>query len=275
MKALRPSESQSSGETSSLLADVKQMCSKLSLKNRNAAELNLLLSNPHVAGLAEAHDNVCHETQTYEMEVLESDVIRMVGVRKNDNQPLGMTVALEEGVVVIARILIGSQIDRQGLLHVGDQILEANGLEITSPEQLQDELRRCKGGLTLKVAPSTRDPPPPAVCDMRALVSYEPSQDSLLPCREVGVAFKQGDILEVVNTEDPNWWQARKVDGQSEHAGLIPSQELEERRRAFVRPEFDYATTTSICGTRITKKKEKVMYQLQVRPPRVRPRVTL
>lgn len=29
------------------------------------------------------------------------------------------------------------------------------------------------------------------------------------------------------------------------HAGLIPSQELEERRRAFVRPEYDHATKSS------------------------------
>lgn len=167
-------------------------------------------------------------------------------------------------MIVIARILAGSVIDKQGLLHVGDTILEANGVEITTPEQLQEELRKCKGGITLKVSPSTRDLIQPSVCYMRALYNYDPTQDTLLPCREVGLAFKQGDILEILNTEDPNWWQARKVDAPNTHAGLIPSQELEERRRAFVRPEFDYATTTSICGTRITKKKEKVMYQLQV-----------
>jgi hypothetical protein len=99
---------------------------------------------------------------------------------------------------------------------------------------------------------------------MRTLYNYDPTQDSLLPCREVGLAFKQGEILEILNQEDPNWWQARKVDSPISHAGLIPSQELEERRRAFVRPEFDYSTRTSICGTKITKKKKKEMYHLQV-----------
>ena len=107
MKARKTSEGQSSGETTSLLQDVKQMCSKLSLKNRNAAELNLLLSNPHVAGLAEAHDNVVHRSysdseggdgQAYEMDVFGSEAdgddvptntIRMVGIRKSDNEPLG------------------------------------------------------------------------------------------------------------------------------------------------------------------------------------------
>ena len=182
-----------------------------------------------------------------------------------------MTVAVEDDMVVIARILSGSVIDRQGLLHVGDVILEANGVEITSPEQLQEEIRKCKGSITLKVSPSTKDTIQPSVCYMRALYNYDPTQDSLLPCREVGLAFKQGEILEIVNTEDPNWWQARRVESPNSQAGLIPSQELEERRRAFVRPEFDYATTTSICGTRITKKKKKEMYQLQVCPIPTRP----
>lgn len=39
-------------------------------------------------------------------------------------------------------------------------------------------------------------------------------------------------------------------------------QELEEKRKAFVRPEYDYATKTSICGTKVTKKKKKEMYQI-------------
>jgi len=32
---------------------------------------------------------------------------------------------------------------------------------------------------------------------MRALFSYNPSEDSLLPCRDIGLAFKSGDILQV------------------------------------------------------------------------------
>jgi hypothetical protein len=175
-----------------------------------------------------------------------------------------MTVKVEDDMVVIARILSGGLIDRQGLLHVGDIILEVNGIEIDSPEQLQEQLKKSKGGVTLKVSPSSRDSIQPSTCYMRTLYNYDPTQDSLLPCREVGLSFKQGEILEILNQEDPNWWQARKVDSPISHAGLIPSQELEERRRAFVRPEFDYATKTSICGTKITKKKKKEMYHLQV-----------
>jgi len=32
---------------------------------------------------------------------------------------------------------------------------------------------------------------------MRALFSYNPIEDSLLPCKEIGLAFSHGDILQV------------------------------------------------------------------------------
>jgi len=57
-------------------------------------------------------------------------------------------------------------------------------------------------------------------------------------------------LLQIVNQKDPNWWQAKKV-GSNGSAGLISSQELEERRKAFVKPEADYVHKISICGTRV------------------------
>ena len=33
---------------------------------------------------------------------------------------------------------------------------------------------------------------------MRALFTYNPSEDSLLPCKDIGLAFKSGDILQVL-----------------------------------------------------------------------------
>jgi len=173
-----------------------------------------------------------------------------------------MTVKVEDGCIVIARVIAGALIDRQGLLHVGDVILEVNGQEVTTPEQLQEHLKRSKGSVTFKVSPSTQDTVQHEKCYMRALYNYEPAFDTLLPCKELGLAFRQGEILEIMNQEDPNWWQARKADIHVGHAGLIPSQELEERRKAFVPPELDHATRTSICGTKITRKKKKEMYQI-------------
>lgn len=115
---------------------------------------------------------------------------------------------------------------------------------------------------------------------MRALFEYEPEEDTLLPCKEIGLKFSYGDILQVnystrffrlktnisifpivsnpllihsqiINVKDPNWWQAKHI-GNDEATGLIPSQELEERRKAFVPPEADYVHTISICGTRVS-----------------------
>lgn len=62
-----------------------------------------------------------------------------------------------------------------------------------------------------------------------------------------------------MDIKDPNWWQAKKVGGDG-LAGLIPSQELEERRKAFVPPEADYVHKISICGARISRKKKKSLY---------------
>ena len=42
---------------------------------------------------------------------------------------------------------------------------------------------------------------------VRPYFDYNPANDNLIPCREAGMAFKRGDILQIVNREDPNWWQ--------------------------------------------------------------------
>lgn len=74
----------------------------------------------------------------------------------------GVTFRTERGEMVITRILHGSSIDRQGMLHVGDIIREVNGREVGSdPHHLQELLRDCSGSVTLKVLPSYRDAPAP------------------------------------------------------------------------------------------------------------------
>lgn len=40
--------------------------------------------------------------------------------------------------------------------------------------------------------------------------NYNPTTDNLIPCKEAGLAFSKGDILQVVNKEDPNWWQVSR-----------------------------------------------------------------
>jgi len=64
----------------------------------------------------------------------------------------------------------------------------------------------------------------------RALFSYDPEEDNLIPCRELGIMFRKGDVLHVINTNDSNWWQAYR-DGEDDQtlAGLIPSKLFHEK----------------------------------------------
>ncbi|XP_012054239.1 PREDICTED: MAGUK p55 subfamily member 6 [Atta cephalotes] len=211
--------------------------------------------------------------------------IRVVGLRRQPDEPLGLTVQVDEaGNMIIARILGGSTAARQELLKTGEVILEVNGKRVRNPEELQQAIQDAKENLSLKLAPGialeTNQPLKSTVsyklcrfnliyqfdlslqCYMRALFDYDPSEDTLLPCREIGLPFQKGDILQIVDQADPNWWQARRVEGENLGSpGLIPSLELEERRKAFVSPEADFVHKISICGTRISKKKKRKMYQ--------------
>ena len=46
---------------------------------------------------------------------------------------------------------------------------------------------------------------------VKAFFDYHPYDDSLCPCPEAGLAFQYGDILAIVNQDDPNWWQVRII----------------------------------------------------------------
>lgn len=68
--------------------------------------------------------------------------------------PQGLTVQVDEsGNMIIARILGGSTVARQGLLRAGEVILEVNGKHIRNPEELQQAIQDAKENLSLKVAP--------------------------------------------------------------------------------------------------------------------------
>ena len=47
----------------------------------------------------------------------------------------------------------------------------------------------------------------------RTHFSYVPDDDLYIPCHELGIAFQRGDILHVINKDDPHWWQAYR-DGE-------------------------------------------------------------
>ncbi|KAG7283083.1 hypothetical protein CRUP_012976 [Coryphaenoides rupestris] len=129
-----------------------------------------------------------------------------------ENHVTGATIKRDEetGEIYIARVIHGGLADRSGLLHPGDLLLEVNGnpVEGLEPEQV----------IQILVV-------------MRAMVDYSPQQDWSLPCPDVGMCFRKGQLLEVVDQTDGHWWQARKLPVTTSCVGLIPSASMLKSKR--------------------------------------------
>lgn len=80
---------------------------------------------------------------------------------------------------------------------------------------------------------------PSSLCDLsafyvlpqiyvRAQFEYDPSKDELIPCKEAGIRFRVGDIIQIISKDDHNWWQGKLENTKNGTAGLIPSPELQE-----------------------------------------------
>ncbi|XP_054852857.1 55 kDa erythrocyte membrane protein [Eublepharis macularius] len=163
--------------------------------------------------------------------------MRFIQFEKVAEEPMGITLKLnEKQSCMVARILHGGMIHRQGSLHVGDEILEINGKSVTnhSVDQLQKMLKETKGTVSLKVIPNQQSRVPALQMFMRAQFDYDPKKDNLIPCKEAGLKFQTGDIIEIINKDDSNWWQGRVEGSSNGSAGLIPSLELQEWRVASV-----------------------------------------
>ncbi|XP_022239757.1 peripheral plasma membrane protein CASK-like isoform X2 [Limulus polyphemus] len=242
-------------------------------KTPEVEELQSILCNNHFRALLQAHDVVAHEVYSedairvtpppimpylngsQEMEPLREPPVenitrvRLVQFQKNTDEPMGITLKLDEtGKCIVARIMHGGMIHRQATLHVGDEIKEINGVPVAnqSVEALQTMMREARGSVTFKIVPSYRSAPPPCeyfrinpppvLIYMRAQFDYNPLKDDLIPCAQAGISFRMGDILQIISKDDHNWWQAKK-EGSDSTAGLIPSPELQEWRTAYVAME--------------------------------------
>uniref|UniRef100_A0A1B6C0X7 Peripheral plasma membrane protein CASK n=1 Tax=Clastoptera arizonana TaxID=38151 RepID=A0A1B6C0X7_9HEMI len=252
-------------------------------------ELRELLSRPHFKALLQAHDVVAHEIYGEEAmrvtppplpylngddddlegtdgEDLENVTrVRLVQFQKNTDEPMGITLKMnEDGKCIVARIMHGGMIHRQATLHVGDEIREINGIPVVnqSVNALQKILREARGSVTFKIVPSYRSAPPPCEVQIfvRAQFDYDPLDDDLIPCAQAGIAFKTGDILQIISKDDHNWWQARK-DNAAGSAGLIPSPELQEWRTACVAMEKSKQeqVNCSIFGRKKKQYKDKYL----------------
>uniref|UniRef100_A0AAR2K2U0 MAGUK p55 subfamily member 7 n=1 Tax=Pygocentrus nattereri TaxID=42514 RepID=A0AAR2K2U0_PYGNA len=210
-------------------------------------ELLKLLSKPHVKSLLSVHDTVAQKSYEPELPPLPDDIdddedsVKIIRLVKN-KEPLGATIKRDErtGAIVIARIMRGGAADRSGLIHVGDELKEVNGIPVgdKKPEDIIRILAQSQGAITFKVVPGIQDEglaKEPKVY-LRALFDYNPEEDKAIPCREAGLAFRRGDVLQVVCQDDATWWQAKHEGDVNPRAGLIPSKHFQERRLALRRP---------------------------------------
>lgn len=254
---------------------LKEVSSALESKkdDENATELQALLSNPHIKGLVESHDAIANKAYDATPPLATSDSpdsngiaaggepIRMVGLNKSPNESLGLTLKQRDGNIVVARIIKGSTIDKQGLLNVGDVIKEVNGQPVkNNPEKVQKILKDSSTKVTLKVSPTYASKTYHGQVFMKTQFSFDPQTDDDIPCKEAGLAFQKGDVLEILDQTDATWWQAKKVDGEG-RTGLIPSRTLQEKRRTFIHPNVTHRRRSFfMCGTR---KKKKTMYDVK------------
>uniref|UniRef100_A0A8C9Y935 MAGUK p55 scaffold protein 3 n=1 Tax=Sander lucioperca TaxID=283035 RepID=A0A8C9Y935_SANLU len=205
-------------------------------------ELLHLLTSPHLKAVLLVHDTVAQKNfdpvlpplpDDFEDE-LEEESVKIVRLVKN-KEPLGATIRRDEatGVVMVARIMRGGAADRSGLVHVGDELREVNGVSVIHkrPDEISQLLSQSQGSITLKIIPAIKeeDRLKDSKVYMRALFDYIPLEDKATPCQEAGLPFKRGDILQVVTQDDHTWWQAKRVGDSNLRAGLIPSKQFQER----------------------------------------------
>uniref|UniRef100_A0A8C5HEJ3 Membrane palmitoylated protein 7 n=1 Tax=Gouania willdenowi TaxID=441366 RepID=A0A8C5HEJ3_GOUWI len=165
----------------------------------------------------------------------DEDSVKIIRLVKN-KEPLGATIRRDDhtGAIIVARIMRGGAADRSGLIHVGDELKEVNGIPVDDkkPEEIIRILAQSQGAITFKVVPGVKEDVlvrEPKVF-MKALFDYDPKEDKAIPCREAGLAFKKGFVLHIMSKDDATWWQAKHEGDANPRAGLIPSKQFQERR---------------------------------------------
>uniref|UniRef100_A0A9J8A0X9 MAGUK p55 scaffold protein 7a n=1 Tax=Cyprinus carpio carpio TaxID=630221 RepID=A0A9J8A0X9_CYPCA len=229
--------------------------------------------------LLSVHDTVARKSYDPELPPLpddiddEEDSVKIIRLVKN-KEPLGATIKKDEhsGAIIVARIMRGGAADRSGLIHVGDELKEVNGITVDDkkPEEIIRILSQSQGAITFKVVPGIKEEAQSKEPKMfvKVLFDYNPAEDKAIPCKEAGLAFKKGDILQVMSQDDATWWQAKLEGDGNLRAGLIPSKPFQERLANLVVLVSLFVLSSSPAGLRRSfrlsrrdKKTNKSMYE--------------
>ncbi|XP_049814251.1 MAGUK p55 subfamily member 7 isoform X4 [Schistocerca nitens] len=255
--------------------DVLDVIAPKATSNEDCKNLFILLQKPHIQGLLCAHDAVAQKDYfprlpEIPLEVDEDEeTIKIVQLVKS-SEPLsgaqsvepivGATIKTDEqtGKIVIARIMHGGAADRSGLIHVGDEVCEVNGINVEgkTPNDVLKILQASEGTITFKLVPAdSKSGLRESKVRVRAHFDYTSSTDPYIPCKEAGLDFKKGDILHIVSQDDAYWWQARREGDRNMRAGLIPSRALQERRIIHERTQKeksgDESKIISLCSVSV------------------------
>jgi len=230
-------------------------------------ELYKLLTNPYLQAVTRTHDTIAKREFIPKLTGIPSEVdedeetIKIVQLVKSQDtlqgernaEPIvGATIKAEEGTgrILIARVMHGGAADRSGLISVGDEVIEVNGINVEgrTPNDVLKILQEAEHTITFKLVPSVGKPIlRESRVRLKALFDYNPYEDKYIPCKEAGLPFVKGDIIHIVSQDDPYWWQARREWDRSMRAGLIPSRALQEKRILHERSD-DSVKPLSLCG---------------------------
>ncbi|EFA00746.2 Peripheral plasma membrane protein CASK-like Protein [Tribolium castaneum] len=223
-----------------VMVDVLEVLAAKLQVSEECKELFYLLQKPHVQGLLYSHDAIAQKDYYPHLPEIpqeadeDEETIKIVQLVKS-NEPLGATIKTDEetGKIIIARVMHGGAADRSGLIHVGDEVVEVNYINVEgkTPNDVLSILQNSEGTITFKLVPAdSKMNVRESKVRVRAHFDYEASNDPYIPCKEAGLDFRKGDVLHIVSQDDAYWWQARREGDRNMRAGLIPSRALQERR---------------------------------------------
>uniref|UniRef100_A0A3P8VZG6 Calcium/calmodulin dependent serine protein kinase n=1 Tax=Cynoglossus semilaevis TaxID=244447 RepID=A0A3P8VZG6_CYNSE len=227
-------------------------------ENMEAKELRRILTQPHFMALLQTHDVVAHEVYSDEalrvtppptspylngdspdstsgdMDLENVTRVRLVQFQKNTDEPMGITLKMNElNHCIVARIM--------------PKCLHLSALSVS---------REMRGSITFKIVPSYRSQSMSCEIYVRAQFEYDPAKDDLIPCKEAGIRFQVGDIIQIISKDDHNWWQGKLENTKNGTAGLIPSPELQEWRVACIAMEKTKQEQQASCTWFGKKKKQ-------------------
>ncbi|KAF5271027.1 hypothetical protein FQR65_LT05377 [Abscondita terminalis] len=260
-----------------VMFDVLEVLAPKTSLSDDCKELFYLLQRPHVQGLLCAHDAIAQKDYYPHLPEIpvevdeDEETVKIVQLVKS-NEPLGATIKTDEetGKIVIARVMHGGAADRSGLIHVGDEVVEVNSINVegktptdvlsilvlvfyTSFSSSEINFRilqqNSEGTITFKLIPADgKGNVRESKVRVRAHFDYKAYADPYIPCKEAGLDFVKGDVLHIVCQDDAYWWQARKEGDRNMRAGLIPSRALQERRIIHDRTQTQNDNDNGLCS---------------------------